>query len=64
MRQTAPDWALQGVRFANKILNAGFTTVRDVGAQPGFPDVALMRAIQAGRIQGPDIWPATQYQLQ
>jgi imidazolonepropionase-like amidohydrolase len=58
VRQTAPDWALQGVRFAREILDAGFTTIRDVGAQPGFPDVALMRAIDAGHVQGPDIWPA------
>ena len=58
VRQTAPDWALQGVRFAREILDGGFTTVRDLGGQPGFPDVALMRAIEAGHMPGPDIWPA------
>lgn len=58
VRQTAPDWALQGVKFAREILDNGFTTVRDLGAQPGFPDVALMRAIEAGHMPGPDIWPA------
>lgn len=58
VRQTASDWALQGVRFAREILSNGFTTVRDLGAQPGFPDVALMRAIKAGHMPGPDIWPA------
>ncbi|WP_100643670.1 metal-dependent hydrolase family protein [Alteromonas facilis] len=58
VRQTAPDFALQGVRFAGEVLNAGFTTVRDLGAFPGFPDVALMKAITAGYIEGPDIWPA------
>jgi imidazolonepropionase-like amidohydrolase len=58
VRQTSADWALQGVRFAREILEAGFTTVRDLGAQPGFPDVALMRAIEAGHMPGPDIWPA------
>ena len=57
-RQTAPDWALQGVKFASELLDAGFTTVRDLGAQPGFPDVALMRAIDKGLVAGPDIWPA------
>ena len=57
-RQSAPDWALQGVKFARDVLNAGFTTVRDLGAQPGFPDVALMRAIEKGWVDGPDIWPA------
>ena len=58
VRQTAPDWALQGVKFAQEILGAGFTTVRDVGAQMGFPDVALMRAVNKGIVPGPDIWPA------
>lgn len=58
VRQTTADWALQGVRFARDLLNAGFTTVRDLGAQPGFPDVALMRAIEAGHVPGPDVWPA------
>lgn len=58
VKQTAPDWALQGVKFAKDVLNAGFTTVRDLGAQPGFPDVALMRAIESGLIIGPDVWPA------
>lgn len=58
VKQTAPDWALQGVKFAKDVLEAGFTTVRDLGAQPGFPDVALMRAIESGLIHGPDIWPA------
>lgn len=58
VRQTAPDWALQGVQFAKDVLEAGFTTVRDLGAQPGFPDVALMRAIDKGLVVGPDIWPA------
>jgi imidazolonepropionase-like amidohydrolase len=58
VRQTASDWALQGVRFAREILENGFTTVRDLGAQPGFPDVALMRAIEAGHMPGPDIWPS------
>lgn len=57
-KQTAADWALQGVKFSRDVLNAGFTTVRDLGAQPGFPDVALMKAINAGFVEGPDIWPA------
>jgi len=57
-KQTAADWALQGVKFSRDVLNAGFTTIRDLGAQPGFPDVALMRAINAGYVEGPDIWPA------
>lgn len=57
-QQTSADWALQGVKFSRDVLNAGFTTIRDLGAQPGFPDVALMRAINSGYVDGPDIWPA------
>ena len=56
--QSAADWALMGVQFAEQTLQAGFTTVRDVGAWPGFPDVALMRAIDRGTVPGPDMWPA------
>ncbi|HSD67916.1 MAG TPA: amidohydrolase family protein [Woeseiaceae bacterium] len=59
--QTAPDWAIMGVQFAGQTLQAGFTTVRDVGAWPGFPDVALMRAIDRGTVPGPDVWPAGHY---
>ncbi|MDZ7769239.1 MAG: amidohydrolase family protein [Woeseiaceae bacterium] len=59
--QSAPDWAIMGVRFAEQTLQAGFTTVRDVGAFPGFPDVALMRAIDRGTVPGPDMWAAGHY---
>ena len=56
-------WAdeLRGVDFANLTLQAGFTTVRDVGANAGFPDVALMRAINRGTVPGPRMWPAGHY---
>ena len=43
------------------MLEAGFTTVRDAGAWPGFPDVALMKAIDAGRVPGPRMFPAGHY---
>ena len=59
--ETAPDWAILGTKFAKETLNAGFTTVRDVGALPGFPDVALMKAIDRGTVPGPDMWPAGHY---
>ncbi len=59
--QSAPDWAILGVQFAGQTLQAGFTTVRDVGAWPGFPDIALMRAIDRGTVPGPDVWPAGHY---
>jgi imidazolonepropionase-like amidohydrolase len=51
------DAALRGARNARRTLLAGFTTVRDVGAQ-GFADVALMRAIDAGLVEGPRMFPA------
>ncbi len=59
--ETPADWALYGVAFGRQMLDAGFTTVRDAGAWPGFPDVALMRAIEAGRVVGPRIFPAGHY---
>ena len=61
VKESPADWALYGVKFGQQTLNAGFTTVRDAGAWPGFPDVALMRAVDAGRVTGPRIYPAGHY---
>jgi len=44
--------AIQGVMHARRTLMAGFTTVRNVGAQ-SFGDVALRDAIAAGEVPGP-----------
>ncbi len=49
-----PARALLGAVNARKTLEAGFTTVRMVGA-PGFADVALRDAINRGDIAGPRI---------
>ncbi|MFZ6874145.1 amidohydrolase family protein [Undibacterium sp. Di27W] len=49
--------ALYGVRAARDTLNAGFTTVRDVGSE-GFADVALRDAINDGDFPGPRILAA------
>ncbi len=46
------DDALWGAANARATLLAGFTTVRDVGAST-FANIALMRAIDAGRVPGP-----------
>lgn len=54
---TAAEAALRGARNARRTLEAGFTTVRDLGA-PDFADVALARAVEAGWIEGPRIVPA------
>jgi imidazolonepropionase-like amidohydrolase len=47
-----PREALDGARNARVTLEAGFTTVRNVGAR-GFTDVALRDAINAGEVPGP-----------
>jgi imidazolonepropionase-like amidohydrolase len=47
-----PREALTGAKNARVTLNAGFTTVRNVGAD-GFTDVALRDAINAGDVPGP-----------
>jgi imidazolonepropionase-like amidohydrolase len=61
MFETVADWAIRGVKFARLTLEAGFTTIRDLGTWPGFADVALMRAIDRGDVPGPAIWPAGHY---
>jgi imidazolonepropionase-like amidohydrolase len=52
VRWTQADFALRGVVNARKTLLAGFTTVRDLFAYE-FSDVALMRAIDRGWVDGP-----------
>jgi imidazolonepropionase-like amidohydrolase len=50
-------WTIVGVRNARRDLDAGFTTVRNVGSGD-FNDVALMQAIDQGVITGPRIVPS------
>jgi imidazolonepropionase-like amidohydrolase len=57
VKESAADAALRGVEYARRTLAAGFTTVRDLGSG-GFADVALAKAVNEGRIEGPDIFPA------
>src|ERR1700693_3095689 len=49
---SVPREALNGARNARITLDAGFTTIRNVGAS-GFTDVALRDAINAGDVPGP-----------
>ncbi len=49
---SVPRQALYGVLNARKTIDAGFTTVRNVGAG-GYSDVALRDAINEGEIVGP-----------
>jgi imidazolonepropionase-like amidohydrolase len=51
-------WTVVGVSNARKTLEAGFTTVRNVGSS-NYDDVALKQAIEHGYIPGPRIVPAT-----
>jgi imidazolonepropionase-like amidohydrolase len=51
-------WTVVGVANAKKTLEAGFTTVRNVGAR-NYNDVAIKQGIEAGHIPGPRIVPAT-----
>ena len=48
---------VMGPSFARDMLEAGFTTVRNVGSD-NYADVAYMQAIDEGRIPGPRIVPA------
>ena len=52
MRMSYPRQALTGARNARVTLEAGFTTVRNVGAN-GYSDIALRDAINAGDVPGP-----------
>jgi imidazolonepropionase-like amidohydrolase len=51
---------IRGVVAARATLEAGFTTVRDLGTEgAGFADVSLRDAIAAGMIPGPRVFAAT-----
>src|SRR5882672_11306281 len=56
--KSAADHAVLAPKFALATLEAGFTTVRDVGAG-GYVDVALRNAIDRGDILGPRMVCAT-----
>ncbi len=51
-------WTVVGVANAKRTLEAGFTTVRNVGSDR-FDDVALKQGIEQGYVPGPRIVPAT-----
>ena len=51
-------WVAVGVANAKAMLEAGFTTVRNVGSSD-FADVGLKQAVEGGYIPGPRIVPAT-----
>ncbi|SFN69120.1 Pro-Hyp dipeptidase. Metallo peptidase. MEROPS family M38 [Sphingomonas sp. OK281] len=51
-------WTVVGVANARRTLDAGFTTVRNVGSS-NYDDVALKQGIDRGYVPGPRIVPAT-----
>ena len=57
LRYTDSFWTVVGVANARKTLDAGFTTVRNVGSAD-FEDVGLKQAIEGGYVPGPRIIPA------
>ena len=56
MIATTTDRALAGVANGMSMLEAGFTTVRDMGNSGNYADVALKRAIESGIVTGPTIF--------
>jgi imidazolonepropionase-like amidohydrolase len=56
-RRSAIDAAVGAHRYAKRTLDAGFTSVRDVGASE-FIDIALRKAITRGEVVGPRIFAA------
>jgi imidazolonepropionase-like amidohydrolase len=60
--KTSPSaTALIGAHNAKLTLEAGFTTVRDVGTYRGLTDIALRDAIGAGHVPGPRMFVAGAY---
>ena len=57
-RKSPIDVAIMAHVYAKRTLDAGFTTIRDVGAGE-FVDVALRNAINAGAVPGPRMQAAT-----
>jgi imidazolonepropionase-like amidohydrolase len=58
---SAAQEAMTGVRNAKATLDAGFTSVRDVGTYRAFVDAALRDAIDAGWLPGPRMQCAGAY---
>ena len=52
---SVPRQTVKGVKNARITLQAGFTTVRNVGAS-GYSDVALKEGIEAGEVEGPRLF--------
>jgi imidazolonepropionase-like amidohydrolase len=58
LRRTVPEKAIRATEYVRRTLMAGFTTVRNVGAED-YIDVALRNSINAEVIPGPRMLVAT-----
>ncbi|WP_353216378.1 amidohydrolase family protein [Sandarakinorhabdus sp.] len=58
LRYPGSFWTAIGTAMAKKTVDAGFTTVRNVGSGD-YGDIGLKKAIERGSIPGPRIVPAT-----
>jgi len=61
LKKTSAQVALESVPNARKMLESGFTTVRDVGVYRALTDIALRDAIARGYIVGPRMFVAGAY---
>lgn len=61
IKASPAETALVGARNARVTLDAGFTSVRDVGTYRGLTDVTLRNAIERGDVPGPRMWVAGAY---
>lgn len=61
LRRSASQMAFDSIRNAKATLDAGFTTVRDLGTYRAFVDVALRDAIDRGIVPGPRMLVAGAY---
>jgi imidazolonepropionase-like amidohydrolase len=61
LTRSAAQETLAGVRNARATLEAGFTSVRDVGTFRAFVDIALREAIEGGWVEGPRMQCAGAY---
>jgi len=61
LQMSASESVLEAVPNARKMLEAGFTTVRDVGVYRALNDVALRNAINKGIVPGPRMFVAGAY---
>jgi len=61
LKKTSAQVALESVPNARKMLESGFTTVRDVGVYRALTDIALRDAIERGYVVGPRMFVAGAY---